>query len=261
MKISKHLKPHSAKGVTYMENEIIKVENLTFEYPDTAVLKNVNFALNKGDFLGIIGGNGAGKSTLIKLILGLLPPDSGKITIFGKEHLKMHSKIGYVSQKANSFNTDFPSTVGEVVRANLYSKKGLFKRFNADDERKTDEALELVGMKEYKNKLIGSLSGGQQQRVFIARALVSEPQLLLMDEPTVGIDSKSVHEIMSIIKNLNRNGITIIMTNHDTPALLEVANKLLIFCEHGYEEFVSTSDLSLDRISDILAGKRVHKHG
>ena len=244
-----------------MSNEIIKVENLTFEYTDTAVLKNVNFALGKGDFLGIIGGNGAGKSTLIKLILGLLPPDSGKITLFGKEHSTPHTKIGYVSQKANSFNSDFPSTVFEVVRANLYSKKGLFKRFTEEDNKKTDEALELVGMKEYKNKLIGALSGGQQQRVFIARALVAQPELLLMDEPTVGIDAKSAHDIMAIIKELNKKGITIIMTNHDTPQLLEAANKLLIFCEHGYEEFVSTADLSLSRISDILAGKRVHKHG
>ena len=99
-------------------------------------------------------------------------------------------------------------------------------------------------MADHKNSLIGSLSGGQQQRVFIARALVATPELLLMDEPTVGIDAHSVREIMDIIKRLNKNGMTIIMTNHDTPTLLESANKLLIFCEHGYEEFVSTADLA-----------------
>lgn len=241
--------------------EVINVENLTFEYPDTAVLKNVSFKLYKGDFLGIIGANGAGKSTLIKIILGLLSPDSGKITLFGSDFSKVRSKIGYVAQKANSFNSDFPTTVREVVRANLYSKKGLFHRYTKEDDKKVDEALSLVGMLEYKNKLIGSLSGGQQQRVFIARALVSEPELLLMDEPTVGIDAASVKEIMSIIKRLNENGITIIMTNHDTPSLLEVSNKLLIFCEHGYEELVDKNELSLERITDILAGKRVHKHG
>ncbi len=241
--------------------EVINVENLTFEYPDTAVLKNVSFKLHKGDFLGIIGVNGAGKSTLIKIILGLLAPDSGKITLFGSEFAKVRSRIGYVAQKASSFNSDFPTTVYEVVRANLYSRKGLFRRYTKEDDKKVDEALSLVGMLEYKNKLIGSLSGGQQQRVFIARALVAEPELLLMDEPTVGIDAASVREIMSIIKNLNKNGITIIMTNHDTPSLLDAANKFLIFCEHGYEEFVDKNELSLERISDILAGKRVHKHG
>ena len=243
-----------------MNNEVINVENLTFEYTDPAVLKNVNFKLYKGDFLGIIGANGAGKSTLIKLILGLLTPDSGKIELFGADFTKVRKKIGYVSQKANSFNVDFPATVKEVVRANLFSEKGLFKPYTKKDDEKVLSALELVGMAKYKDKLIGSLSGGEQQRVFIARALVREPELLLLDEPTVGIDAGSVRDIMEILKKLNRNGMTIIMTNHDTPSLLEVSNKLLIFCEHGYEEFVAMADLSLDRISDILAGKRLHKH-
>lgn len=243
-----------------MNNEIISVKNLTFEYTDTAVLKNVSFSLTQGDFLGIIGANGAGKSTLIKLILGILKPDSGEIKLFGEDFAKARRRIGYVSQKANSFNTDFPATVREIVRANLYPSLGLFKPFSKKDDLKVDEALNLVGMSEYKNKLISSLSGGQQQRVFIARALVGKPDLLLMDEPTVGIDAISVNEIMRIIKELNSNGMTIIMTNHDTPTLLNASNKLLIFCEHGYEEFVNTSDLSLNDISNILAGKRSHKH-
>ncbi len=243
-----------------MNNEAINVENLTFEYTDTAILKNVNFKLYKGDFLGIIGANGAGKSTLIKLILGLLSPDSGKISLFGTDFAKARKKIGYVAQKANSFNSDFPATVKEVVRANLFAEKGLFKPYTKKDDEKVNSALELVGMLQHKDRLIGSLSGGEQQRVFIARALVRKPELLLMDEPTVGIDAKSVHDIMDIIKKLNKSGMTIIMTNHDTPSLLKVSNKLLIFCEHGYEEFVAMSDLSLERISDILAGKRLHKH-
>lgn len=243
-----------------MNNEVISVKNLTFEYPDTAVLKNVNFALHRGDFMGIIGANGAGKSTLIKIILGLLDADCGEIKIFGDDLSKSRNRVGYVSQKANSFNTDFPATVREVVRANLFAEKGLFKPFTKKDNEKVDEALELVGMERYANKLIGSLSGGQQQRIFIARALVSRPELLLMDEPTVGIDAVSMNEIMAIIKKLNENGMTIIMTNHDTPTLLNAANKLLIFCEHGYEEFVDTTDLSCERIADILAGKRFHHH-
>ena len=243
-----------------MNNEIISVNNLCFEYPDTAVLKDVSFKLYKGDFLGIIGANGAGKSTLIKLILGLLTPDSGDVTLFGTDFLKARNRIGYVSQKASSFNTDFPATVGEIVRSNLYPKKGLFKPFSKKDNADVDAALRQVGMEEHKNRLIGSLSGGQMQRVFIAAALVHKPELLLMDEPTVGIDAASTNEIMSIIKELNRSGITIIMTNHDTPTLVNAANKLLIFCEHGYEELVTTAELSCERLSDILAGKRVHKH-
>lgn len=240
--------------------EIIKVNNLTFEYTDTAVLKDVNFSLMKGDFLGIIGANGAGKSTLIKLILGLLKPDKGEVTLFDGKVSKPLTKVGYVSQRASFFNSDFPATVGEVVRANLFPIKGLFKPYTKGDEKLVDEALDLVGMTEFKERRIGLLSGGQQQRVFIARALVRNPELLLMDEPTVGIDAQSVHDIMAIIKNLNKNGMTIIMTNHDTPTLLNSANKLLIFCEHGYEEFVERADLSVHEVADILAGKRGHHH-
>lgn len=241
--------------------EIIKVNNLTFEYTDTAVLKDVNFSLHKGDFLGIIGANGAGKSTLIKLMLGLLSPDKGEVILFGGNEARPLSKVGYVSQKSSFFNSDFPATVGEVVKANLFPKKGLFKPYNKADEALVDEALSLVGMTEYKSKRIGELSGGQQQRVFIARALVRKPEILFMDEPTVGIDAQSVHDIMEIIKKLNNDGMTIIMTNHDTPTLLNSANKLLIFCEHGYEEFVERADLSVHEVADILAGKRGHHHG
>lgn len=243
-----------------VNNEILKVENLYFDYSDTSVLRDVNFTLHKGDFLGIIGANGAGKSTLIKIILKILPYTKGKITLFGEDLSQFcdNYKIGYVSQKANSFNSDFPATVKEVVTANLYSRRGTLKR--GDDKKKLRDVLEKVGMSGYENKLIGKLSGGQQQRVFIARALVSDPELLLMDEPTVGVDAKSVRQIMDIITELNKQGITIIMTNHDTPELVRVSDKLLIFCEHGNGEFVTRSNLTMQQINEIFAGKRVHHH-
>lgn len=242
--------------------EILKIENLYFDYSDTSVLKNVNLVLGKGDFLGIIGSNGAGKSTLIKLILGRLPYYSGKISLFGTDIKKSfpRDKIGYVSQKANSFNSSFPATVKEVVMANLYSKKGMFKRYDKNDERRFYEIMEQVGMTGLENRLIGKLSGGQQQRVFIARALISEPELLLMDEPTVGVDMQSVVSIMELISELNSRGITIVMTNHDTPTLVEASSKLLIFCSHGNSEFVDRSDLTLEQINQIYAGKRRHNH-
>ena len=153
-----------------MEQEILKIENLYFDYSDTSVLRDVNFTLHKGDFLGIIGANGAGKSTLIKIILKILPYNKGKITLFGEDlsKFKENYKIGYVSQKANSFNSDFPATVKEVVMANLYSRRGLFKRYRKEDYEKLSTVLEKVGMSGYENRLIGNLSGGQQQRIFIA---------------------------------------------------------------------------------------------
>lgn len=241
--------------------EIVKAEHLTFEYSDAAVLKDVTFTLNRGDFLGIIGANGAGKSTLIKLMTGILQPDSGSIELFGGSVKDARAKIGYVAQKAASFNSSFPATVREVVMSNLYAKTGLFRRYTKEHEQMLQNVLEQVGMEDYADRLIGKLSGGQQQRVFIARALIGEPELLFMDEPTVGVDAQSVHAIMQLIKKLNDNGLTIIMTNHDTPTLVEASNKLLIFCEHGYEEFVTRSDLSLEEVSDIFAGKRRHSHG
>ncbi len=242
--------------------EILKVENLSFDYSDTSVLRDVSFTLHKGDFLGIIGANGAGKSTLIKIILKILPYSKGKITLFGEDlsHFRDNHKIGYVSQKASSFNSDFPATVKEVVMANLYSRKGFWGWYGSEDKKKLDDVLGKVGLSGYENRRVGKLSGGQQQRVFIARALISDPELLLMDEPTVGVDAQSVKQIMDIITSLNKQGITIIMTNHDTPELVRVSDKLLIFCEHGNGEFVSRANLTMSQINDIFAGKRGHHH-
>lgn len=242
--------------------EVLSVSGLYFDYSDAAVLRDVNFTLHKGDFLGIIGSNGAGKSTLIKLILGRLPYERGKISLFGTDIKKSfpREKVGYVSQKANAFNTAFPATVREVVTANLYPKNGLFRRMSSEDEERFKSVMERVGMTGFENRLIGRLSGGQQQRVFIARALISEPELLLMDEPTVGIDMQSVTAITELITKLNEQGITIVMTNHDTPALVEASSKLLIFCSHGNSEFVDRSDLTMEQINQIYAGKRRHNH-
>ena len=242
---------------------ILEVEGVSFAYNnENAVLRDVSFKLEKGGFLGIIGTNGAGKSTLIKLILGMLPMQSGKISLFGTDIKNgiARDKIGYVSQKALSFNTAFPATVREVVMANLYSKRGLFRRYTKEDYEKFDTVIKQVGMQEYANKLIGQLSGGQQQRVFIARALVSSPELLLMDEPVAGIDAPSAEEIMSIISKLNKSGITIVMTNHDTPSLVRAASSLLIFCSHGNGEFLHRSDLTIEQVNEIYAGRRAHHH-
>ncbi len=245
-----------------MSEKILKVENLNFSYSDAEVLRDVSLTLERGDFLGIIGANGAGKSTLIKIILGLLPYNRGKITLFGSDlsKFKDYYKIGYVSQKASAAGADFPATVKEVVMSNLYSRRGLFRRYKKEDTEKMRMVLRKVGMEEYENRLISRLSGGQQQRIFIARALISDPELLLMDEPTVGIDAQSAKQITDIISELNRQGMTIIMTNHDTPELVRVSSKLLIFCEHGNGEFVERANMTMQQINDIFAGRRTHHH-
>lgn len=210
-------------------SSIIEIENLSFGYEQKLILDNISFSVAKGDFLGVIGPNGSGKSTLLKLLLGMLSPLNGRIMLLDQEIDKFNQwqRIGYVSQKASSFNSMFPATVEEVVKANLFSKVGLFRPYTKQHKEQVDYALELVGMKECKHRLIGSLSGGQQQRVFIARVLVNQPEIMFLDEPTVGIDARSEDAVYCLLAKLNQElGISVVMVTHDIEAVLTHANKL-----------------------------------
>jgi zinc transport system ATP-binding protein len=228
------------------------------------VLKHVCFSVNKGDFIGLIGPNGSGKSTLVKLLLGTLEPVEGTIKILGQDIKKFKDwhRIGYVSQKANSFNTSFPATVEEVVGANLYSKIGLFKRVGKQSKVEIQKALELVGMEEYRHKLIGNLSGGQQQRIFIARVLVSKPDIMFLDEPTVGIDIKSEDAVYCLLAKLNKElGISVVMVTHDISAITTHANKLA--CMGNGKVFMHdpTQELTEEYLSDLYGyGVKLHVH-
>lgn len=217
-------------------DKIIEVNHLNFGYNDNLILNDVSFSVDRGDFLGIIGANGTGKSTLIKLLLKIMEPLSGEIKLLGEniDTFKRWNKIGYVSQKANSFNSSFPATVEEVVAANLYSKIGLFRFPNKSHMQQVYKALELVGMQAYGKRLIGNLSGGQQQRVFIARVLVNEPEIMFLDEPTVGIDARSEEAVYSLLARLNKElNLTIVMVTHDISAITVHANKLVCLGEKG----------------------------
>lgn len=197
---------------------IIKINNLSYKYTKDKVLEDVSFEVPQGAFLVIVGPNGSGKSTLLKLILGLLKTQSGTIELFGENirQFKDWQKIGFVSQKANSFNSGFPATVFEVVQSGLTKKIGLFKFASKADKQKVKKALEAVDMLSYQNRNIGELSGGQQQRVFIARSLVVEPELMILDEPTVGVDAKNVHQFYELLEKLNKKlRITLILVTHD----------------------------------------------
>nr|WP_239587198.1 metal ABC transporter ATP-binding protein [Bacillus ectoiniformans] len=181
-------------------------------------MENIQLTVPKGAFLGLVGPNGSGKSTLLKLILGLLKVKEGEIQLFGQpqEKFKEWDQIGYVSQKANSFNTGFPATVYEVVASGLTKKIGLFKYVGTKEKEEIKKAIAAVGMEDFLQRNIGELSGGQQQRVFIARAIVSKPELLILDEPTVGIDSKNVKSFYDMLAFLNKDmGITLLLVTHD----------------------------------------------
>ena len=200
--------------------EVIKLENVTYRYNSDLVLENISFKADEGDLLGIIGPNGAGKTTLFSLILGLLEGYQGKITVFGEDirnNRKILKKIGYIPQK-NIIDQGFPATVEEIVSL------GVFERKTKD---KIISAIKTVGLLEQKHKRIGELSGGQQQRILIAKALVNEPQLLILDEPTTGIDLETQNKFYALLRKLNsENKITIILASHDLDAINKLANKI-----------------------------------
>ncbi|MBB6446007.1 metal ABC transporter ATP-binding protein [Bacillus benzoevorans] len=222
-----------------MDNEplSIEIQNLSYRYEHEYVLEDINLRIEKGSFLGIVGPNGSGKSTLLKLILGLLKKQKGEIKLFGEEinRFKEWEKIGYVSQKANSFNTGFPATVYEVVRSGLTKKIGLFHKMKQEDQEKVLASIESVGMLPFLKRNIGELSGGQQQRVFIARALVSDPQLLILDEPTVGVDAGNVRSFYEMLGELNKSiGITLVLVTHDIGTITNKVTHVACLNKHLY---------------------------
>lgn len=208
---------------------VISLDQVYFRYGNELVLENITMNVEKGEFLGLVGPNGSGKSTLIKLVLGLLKPVEGEVKLFGKplSSFKNWSKIGYVSQKANSFNTGFPATVFEVVSMGLYGKMGLFKWLGREEKKKIKEAIELVGLSQYSLQSIGKLSGGQQQRAFIARALVSDPELLILDEPTVGVDAQSMNQFYQLLETMHRErNISLLLVSHDIGVLTSKVDRV-----------------------------------
>jgi zinc transport system ATP-binding protein len=202
-------------------HEVISLDNVSYGYNSDLVLENISFKAEQGDLLGIIGPNGAGKTTLFSLILGLLEGYQGKITLFNEDirnNRKALKRVGYIPQKKN-INQGFPATVEEIVSLGVPGRK--------TNKDVIISALKIVGLLQQKDKRIGELSGGQQQRVLIAKALVNEPELLILDEPTTGIDLETQDRFYTLLRNLNsERNITIILASHDLDAINRLANKV-----------------------------------
>lgn len=194
---------------------MITINNMSFSYvKGSDLLKDINLNIPTGVYLSILGENGSCKSTLIKLILGLLKPDCGSIELSTK-------KISYVPQRLDNFNGEFPITVREVLTSHS-------KAIKIKDSNAISNVLEKVNMSDFKNNLIGNLSGGQQQRIFIARALLGNPDLIILDEPSTGVDEKSQNEIYPLLQDLNINhGKTIISVEHNTKTALKYSTHIL----------------------------------
>lgn len=185
----------------------IEIKNLTVAYGENIALENLSLDVEVGSLMALVGPNGAGKSTLIKTILKFLKQITGEIKINGKT-------LAYVPQR-NSVDWDFPTTLFDVVEMGCYGRVGLFKRVNKEEKQKVLKAIEQVGMLDFKDRQISELSGGQQQRTFIARALVQEADIYLMDEPFQGVDSTTEKSIVNILKKLKSEGKTLIIVHHD----------------------------------------------
>jgi zinc transport system ATP-binding protein len=238
--------------------KVVEIENLTVKYPDVKALDDVSFTVEKGDFLGIIGPNGAGKSTLFASMLGLHTKYQGTIKFFGEDIKKSKDylrEIGYVPQKP-IFEKNFPATVNDVVRMGLRKES---------DENKIDEILQQLWIHELSKRRIGELSGGQQQRVFIAKALVNNPKILILDEPVTGIDQQSIDLFYSILRELNsKQKITIIWSSHDLDAVNKLANhvaclnRTLFF--HGESDEFFENDELVKQYSEASMQEHMHHH-
>lgn len=224
---------------------IVQMKQISFAYQDTPVLEGVSFDIMKGDFVALIGSNGAGKSTMFKLLLGELTPTAGEIRLFGQTtgSATPWHRIGYVPQKGLLLQSHFPATADEVVKTNLRAGKSLFSRFTAADEALVAEAFAAVGLSGYRKRLISQLSGGQLQRVLLARALVGAPSLMILDEPTTGVDDATALEFYALLQRLHQQqDLTILMVTHDIAKAHPYVSRTLCL-EYGSVLEVAKADL------------------
>jgi manganese/zinc/iron transport system ATP- binding protein len=206
--------------IIHASNPVLEVHDLTVSYHNKPVLWSVDFSLPAGVLVGVLGPNGAGKSTLIKSIMGLLPIGAGYVKVFDKSLHEVRSKVSYVPQR-ESVDWDYPINALEVVLMGRYHKMGWLKWPRKADKDAAFEALQTVGMEGFANRHISQLSGGQQQRVFLARALAQEADFYLMDEPFTGVDATTEATIISVLRNIVKQGKTVVLVHHDLQSVTE----------------------------------------
>jgi zinc transport system ATP-binding protein len=204
-----------------MSRLVVEIRDLWFSFNGVPAIRETDLRVRQNDFLVLLGPNGGGKTTLLKLILGLLKPDRGTVRVFDKRPSQVVQRVGYMPQNV-SFNRTFPITVLDVVLMGRLRRIGNWSGYTRDDRMAVQRALQRVDMWEHRKRRVGELSGGQRQRTFIARALVTDPELLLLDEPTASIDTKGQTDFYALLKDLNKT-VTIIVVSHDLSVLSSYA--------------------------------------
>ena len=239
---------------------VVELDNVSFSYGGTLVLDNISFSVEKGDLLGMIGPNGAGKTTLFSCMLGLASGYTGTIRIFGEDirnNAGVFRRIGYIPQRM-AIDRNFPATVEEIVAL------GITRRNEKSERERVSAALQTVDLSALKDRRIGELSGGQQQRVLIAKAIVNDPELLILDEPATGIDVETQNRFYSLLRKLNSAGMTIIWSSHDLDAVSSLAtdvaciNRSMFFHGQAHEFFEDPEKIKM--YSESSMQKHMHDH-
>lgn len=246
----------------------VAVDNLSYSYGGLPAVDGVSFSIDRGEFLGVIGPNGGGKTTLLRLLLGLLKPNYGRVRIDGTSPVEKRHQMGYIPQETGQ-NTTFPVSVRDVVLMGLTGKRGFFRTFTREDYQHADRQIEQLDLAALVNRPIGQLSGGQRQKVLLARALVGEPEILFLDEPTASIDVSGEDEIYDHLRRLNEEGVTIVLVTHNISVLsryvksVACINRKLYFHPDGHidQETVNrTFGCPVDIIAHGVPHRVFHMH-
>jgi zinc transport system ATP-binding protein len=240
------------------KNPVLEVSGLHVNRSNSVVIEDTTFTIHQGDYVGIVGPNGGGKTTLLLALLNILPRTKGTISLFGEniESFKDWEKVAYVPQHAVNFDSQFPLTVRELVALGRVNRGNLGRTLKHEDWESVDEALEFMGISEIAGRRIGQLSGGQKQRVFVAKALVRNPEVILLDEPVVGVDAKTQERFYKKLSDLNiKRGITILLVTHDLTAVFCRMSKVLCM-----NRWVNVAEITEELEAEELLRKAYGEH-
>ena len=251
-------------GENVQEQPLLKIENLAVSRSGKVIIKDIDLTIVKGEFVGIVGPNGSGKSTFLMAILGVLKSQSGTVEIYGQPPMsrKLHGRIGWVSQAASNLPRHVRITVRELVQLGTLNSSNMFSLMNNNRRERVRNAIEMVGLQGVEDIDISRLSGGQRQRAVIARALASEAEFILLDEPLVGIDRDARNSLLKLLDQLcHEQGKTILMVSHDLTAIRQTAHRMIFLEETIRFDGATDNFPDFDKLADLRGIEHVHGEG